>query len=494
MTPQNDFQNIESYSRWLQVAPLTVYQVKMSEYRGKILLGAVLAVVIAIGLAGATVLVIPPIGSTTSSSSNSIKTTTVTITTTPQTSTSVGSVNSQSGQSLLLVQLTDPPVVPFGTTALNLTYNAITLLVSEPALTTETSTSTVTQGSSTSTVTSVFSQTQSGVVTTQTVKITPNGGSSSVNLLRLQNVSETLASAALPNGSTIYSVTFNVTGVSITINDTVFAVSLATGGSSLLVTLAQPTMIQGTNAMLVDLTPTVVNTTSGYQMIPSAVGIIRPQFELTDQQQVGHEGNLTNQDQQYLHNAMGQVSASLVSLSVSGNTTTISVEVNNTGNSTIGLTAIGIQGNFTVQNPGCTSNDQQGNNGFDHQFGCYDMHGANEFVFFPNSTVTTPSSGCATGMMGLFNMAAAFDQNQGDFHSDNHLRIAAGGCVILTFSSTISIGNHGIVVLPSTLAGQQYRVQVIATNSAETMLSCTLPVSTTSCTPIHNNFGDDNGN
>ena len=438
-------------------------------------------------------MVTPHIGTT----GNSIKTTT---------GTSVLSTGSQSGQSVLLVQLTDPPVVPTGTTILNLTYNAITLLVSEPT-------------------------TQSGVVTTQTVKITPSGGSASVNLLKLQNVSETLASAALPNDSVIYSVDFNITNISITINGTVNQVTLATGGSTLLVTLAQPSSIKGTNAMLVDLTPTVVNTTSGYQMIPSAVGIIRPQANLTlQEQQVGHQSNLTSQDQQDLHHAMGQISASLVSMSVSGNITTISVEVNNTGNATIALTAVGIHGNFTAQTAGCSSTNTQqtndasststqsqdnndnssstttsssstnhdiANSGLDHAPGCYSIEGISQFVFFPNSTVTTPSSGCATGTMAALGLGAAAENQQGGLHPGDHLKIAAGECVILTFSSTISVGNHGIVVLPSTSAGQQYNVQVIATNSAETMLNCTLPTApatTASCTPIHNNFGDSSGN
>lgn len=466
----------------------------MSEYKGRILVGAVLAVIIAIGLAGATVLVTPP-GTSTSSASNLTKTTTVTITAPQQTSTSSGPTTPSTGQSVLLVQLTDPPVVPTGTTALNLNYSAIILLVSEPTFSTETSTSTVTSGTSTSTTTTVITQTQGGVVTTQSVKITPNGGSALVDLLKLQNVSETLASAALPNGSKIYSVTFQVSSISMTVNSTVYTVLLATGGNSLLVTLAQPSTIQGTNAMLVDLTPTVVNTTSGYQMIPSAVGIIRPQAQITGQeQQVGHENNLTNQDQQYLQRAMGQVSANLVSMSVFDNTTTISVEVNNTGNSTVELTAIRINGNFTAQTQTCTqsSTTQQDNSGFDPHFACHDVYGMTDFVFFPNSTVTTSSSGCAMGTMQFLNSALGVDQNQQDGQAGNHLSISKGECAILTFSSTITVG-HGIALIPSTLAGQQYTVQVIATNSAEAMLSCTLTTTATSCTPIHNNFGNQGG-
>src|SRR5438552_3067666 len=116
--------------------------------------------------------------------------------------------------STLIVQLTDPPVVPPGTTSLNLTYSAINLVVAVPA-------------------------SQNGQVTPQTVAVTPQGGSATLELLRLQNVSQTLASANLPNGTTVYSISFTVTGVSIEVNGTVSAVTLATGASALQVTLAK---------------------------------------------------------------------------------------------------------------------------------------------------------------------------------------------------------------------------------------------------------------
>jgi hypothetical protein len=76
------------------------------------------------------------------------------------------------------------------------------------------------------------------------------------------------------------------------------------------------------------------------------------------------------------------------------------------------LKAIGIHGNFTAQTAGCTSisTGQQDNAGFDHYSGCCNIYGMNDFVFFPNSTITTQSSGCSTGTMQLFNMAAALDQ------------------------------------------------------------------------------------
>ena len=77
----------------------------------------------------------------------------------------------------LIVQLTDPPTVPKGTSSLNMTYSSIGLLAGEPA--------------------------SNGQQTTATISVTPQGGSARVDLLKLQNVSRTIASASHPIGSTI---------------------------------------------------------------------------------------------------------------------------------------------------------------------------------------------------------------------------------------------------------------------------------------------------
>ena len=476
----------------------------MSEYKGKVILGAVLAVIIAFGLAGATILVTPPITSSStqsqhSSTTQSPLTTTITVTSSHQVTVtsqqvSTSSSSSQAGQSVLLVQLTDPPIVPAGTTALNLTYSAIILLVAEPVVTTRTSTSIVTESSTTSTVTSTITQTQSGLVTPQSITISTSG---TVNLLKLQNISETLASANVPNGSMIYSVSFVVSSITVTINGVTSPVTLATGGTTLLVTLAKPASLQGTNAMLVDLTPTVVNTTTGYQIIPSAVGIIKPQSEISaQQQQVGHEGNLTNQDRQDIKDAVGNVTANLLSLSVSGNVTTLTVQVNNTGNAAVHLVAIDIHGNFTSQNSVCSTTTTEtstttNENNFDQgQQGCFgNFFGnlASNLVLIPNSTSgSTTTSGCIPGQL------YTLQGNEGR-SGDNQVTLSSGQCITLTFSGTIPFGPRGGALVPSIASGQQYTIQIIASNSAETMLNCALPVSTSSCTPVQNN-SEGNGN
>ena len=238
--------------------------------------------------------------------------------------------------STLIVQLTDPPVVPEGTTSLNLTYSAINLVVAVPA-------------------------SQSGQVTPQTVAVTPQGGSATLDLFKLQNVSQTLASAALPNGTTIYSLSFTVTGVSIEINGTVSPVTLATGASALQVTLAKSSPLNGTNALLVQLSPTVVDTPTGYQMIPSAVGILRVYSEVGGQstKDVGSKQPITSKDKDELDQAKGKVTATLLALSVSGNSTLLTVRVNNTGGSPVKLEAIGLSGSFTAAGLVCTTSNTQ---------------------------------------------------------------------------------------------------------------------------------------
>jgi len=162
----------------------------------------------------------------------------------------------EGGQSAsLAIRLTDPPQVPPLTSSLNLTYSSLSLLVGEPT------------GSG-------------GQLNTQTATVTPSGGSATIDLFKLQNVSQTIALASLPNDSILYSVTFDVTSIQIDVNNTVSSVALATGGSSFTVTIAQPSPCHTGDFALLQLNPVVVNTPSGYQLIPSAVGVMGREVNL----------------------------------------------------------------------------------------------------------------------------------------------------------------------------------------------------------------------
>ena len=362
----------------------------------------------------------------------------------------------------LVIQLTDPPTVPKGTSSLNLTYSSIAVLVGEPA--------------------------SGGQQTTKTVTVT---SPATLDLLRLQNISQTIALASLPNGTVIYSFAFTVTGISIDVNGTKSSASLATGGSTLTVTLAKPSAIQGSNIALLRLSPVIVNTPSGYQMVPSAVGIVRSEGQgEQNQEQVGSQQMLSSQDENQLHQVQGNLTATLTALSVSGNSSTITVQVTNTGNSSVVLNAIGIHGNFSAVGNPCgsygTSETHTQSEGGDSTtstttsttftMGQCEAQHMNEVVFVPvNSTVSGTS--CVAQKMSLVNY------NMGE-NGDHGLTLAKGQCVTLTFTGKMTFGMANFVLVPSTAAGETYAVHVIASDSANSQLSCQLPLTPSSCSTV----------
>lgn len=392
-------------------------------------------------------------------------------------SSSTASSSVQGGQSATLaIRLTDPPTVPHFTSSLNLTYSSLSLLVGEP---------TGTQGQ----------------LTTKSVAVTPSGGSATIDLLKLQNVSQTIALASLPSGSVLYSVTFTVTSITIDVNKTVSSVALATGGTSFQVTIARPSVFGTGDFALLQLNPVVVNTPTGYQLIPSAVGVMG--HEGNGPEEVGSRHDLTNGDNDNLHNAHGNVNASLVALAVSGNITTLTIKVNNSANFPVELNALGLHGNFTVYgnlchishpgmgdmsmaNPDSHSTHTKTSTGDEHCL--LPMH-MNEIVFVPlapsaststttststsTSTTQTSSASCTPGQMSLVNMMGDSDHRG--------LTLNAGQCVILTFVGKLSFGESNLVIVPSTSAGQVYVLHVIGSNGANQEVSCTLPLGANSC-------------
>ncbi|MDE1854283.1 MAG: hypothetical protein KGI38_11140 [Thaumarchaeota archaeon] len=397
---------------------------------------------------------------------------------------SIGSSSVQGPKSVLVIQLTDPPHVPAHTSSLNLTYSSLGLLVGEPTGTPD-------------------------QFTTKTLTLTPSGGSATLDLLRLQNISQTIASASLPAGSVIYSVTFTVTSIKIDVNNTVSVVSLSSGGSSFSVTMASPSALSGTDVALLQLNPVVVDTPSGYQLIPSAVGVIRPSHG-GGEDQVGWQQQLTNEDEQDLEHAQGNVTASLTALSVSGNVTSITVQVNNTGSVPVELNGIGLHGNFTVSGNICQSTEthttETETESVDHSTTtststatstttvqhCEVPDHSDEVVFVPviptptstttttsttstsTTTTTTVSHTCSPGQMSLVN-------GDGEDGQDDGLTLSPGQCVKLTFTGPLSFGESHFVLIPSVSSGQTYGVHIIASNGANEQLSCVLPLGPSSC-------------
>lgn len=424
-----------------------------------------IAAVLALGviLASALIVGVAPTSSTTTASSS-------------------GTQTSQSGAgSQLLVELTDPPNVPYGTTALNLTYSSVSLLVGEPN--------------------------GSGQTSVTTVTPPPDEGSGTLDLLELNNVSQTVASADLPTGTVIYSVTFVVSSISIVINGTSHPVSLATGTSSFSVDLLAASVSQGANALLIDFNPTVVSTSGGYELIPSSVGIMRPQSEIgPNDYRIGARQQLTNQDFNWFRMEQGEVSARLVSIAVSGNTTTIVVEVNNTGTTPVSLLGVDLSGNFTMScvpvqatttttSASTTEATTTGSythtygNGQGRGFGFMPCQAHTTVAFVPSggssSTVTSTTSTTSTGTCGNEQMSLA---SQSSWIGANSRLLSPGECLLLTYQGTITTTFGGffgpqLTLTPSTLAGQDYILMTLATNNAQSTTSCVLPLGPTTCTP-----------
>lgn len=385
------------------------------------------------------------------------------------------------GQSVLAIRLTDPPLVPDLTSSLNLTYSSLSVLVGVPSG-------------------------HDDQFNVSSVTVTPSGGSATLDLLKLQNVSQTIAKASLPNDSVVYSITLTVTSISIDVNGTIFPVAPASGGNTLTVTMAHPTSLSGNDIALLQLNPVVVKTPNGYQLIPSAVGIIRAHSE-NDQgeEQVGSEHELTSNETDALDDARGNVTASFVALSVSGNSTTATFEIRNTGNISIVLNAIGVHGNFTALGSACPGNEVTNNtttteshttNGQNESEAttethtestnqtvaspgdqeCEDFEHADEVVFVPvvQSIALANSSSCASGQLALVNE----DTNDSE---DMGLTLKPGQCVDLTFTGPISFGDSQLILIPSTSPGQTYSVHIIASDGANVELGCVLPLGPDSC-------------
>ena len=365
-----------------------------------------------------------------------------------------------SGSAKLIIQLTDPPEVPKGTSSLNLTYSSIALLVGEPAA--------------------------GGQVTTQSVGVT---GSGTVDLLKLQNVSKTVASASLPSGSYVYSLGFTVTSITIDVSGTKSPVTLATGGSTLTVTLLRPAAIEGTYIALLQLNPVVVSTPSGYQLIPSAVALIRGESQDDKgHEDVGSEQQVSQQDNNDLDHAHGNLAATLKALSASGDTTTVTVEVTNNGNDPVDLKAIGVHGSFTVSGQTCTPDNGESKSTSESTTTAVtttttstgtsqECENPDGVVFIPSGT-SVSGTGCVSMTM---NLVTGDHSNDGE-HDDHGLTLTKGQCVDLTFTGKITFGSSTLV--PNTASGQMYEVQVAATEGANLELSCQLPITPTSCSAV----------
>lgn len=142
--------------------------------------------------------------------------------------------------SVLAVQLTDPPTVPEGTSALIVAYSSVQVHVSSP-------------------------ENQSGWVSAS--------GNGTVNLLALENMSQTIAKANISANSTVNLVRFEVTSAKIIINNTEYNVSIPNQQINVAIT-GKSKINASSSAILIDFYPTVNAHAGTYMMAPAARAIL----------------------------------------------------------------------------------------------------------------------------------------------------------------------------------------------------------------------------
>jgi len=243
------------------------------------------------------------------------------------TSTSTTQQGALSSSSTFLVLLTDPPQVPTGTEQLNMTYSRVSIQVTAP----------------------------NG--TTGWVSVSVSG---TVDLVSLANLTQTIASAKVPSGSLVKAIELDISGIQAKINGTVQAVTPVS--NNITISIAQPAAVnKNVTGAILDLLPTLAQTqavnassgatTNGLVFIPSGVAVGKADVNQS-QAHIGSRAKLSADDGDRLNNARSRASAgiSVVSarLSVSGNRTTFSVTVKNSGNSSATLFGLLLKGEFNM--------------------------------------------------------------------------------------------------------------------------------------------------
>jgi len=224
-----------------------------------------------------------------------------------------------------LVMLTDPPTVPAGTTVLNLTYSNVSLDV---------------------------------VYTNGTSEWLTVNASGTVNLFSLENMSQTIASTTIPNGTAVDKIQFTIAGVEAEVNGTLYTVTALS--NTLVVSLANSEVNQTLSGVLVDFNPTLVQiqaTDSNgtivyyYVLVPSATATVIT--DLTSEQvKVGTIVKLGQNNKEKLVHVVEEFANNVTivsaSLSVNGNVTSLNVTIMNQGNIAFRIFGLTLHGEFTA--------------------------------------------------------------------------------------------------------------------------------------------------
>lgn len=222
---------------------------------------------------------------------------------------STSPASSPGGQ--LTFQLTDPPKVPTGTQALNITYSSLQVQFSSGG--------------------------GSGYVTT----VVNISGSGSVDLMSLINTSEVIGMGRMPANATIKEVSFAITSAYIVINGTAYNVTVP--NSRLTSPVSVNSSMSTNSSVLMDLSPVIAtiytNNSTVFVLVPSlkAVLIGNESAHVS----VGEKHPLNDKEYNELNATTPAISIDSASLTVVGNTTTeLSVTVTNNANASVNISHV----------------------------------------------------------------------------------------------------------------------------------------------------------
>jgi hypothetical protein len=218
------------------------------------------------------------------------------------------------------VMLTDPPIVPNGTSSLIIAYSSVSAHL---------------KGSN-----------SSAWVTSNTV--------GNVDLISLVNASEVIAGLSLPTNSIVNALKFDIKSANIMINGTVYNVTVPSNMVDAQVFGSE--RINSTTDLLLDLSPTVIaeysNNSTVFVMLPAVKAVVvshenESNVTASTNNSIGRKYKLNRWDNFSLSHAHANLSITGASLQVSNGTTNLEVTIDNNGNATADLTNVVIVGNQT---------------------------------------------------------------------------------------------------------------------------------------------------
>ncbi len=214
------------------------------------------------------------------------------------------------------VMMTDPAQVPSGTSALVFTYTSMKVNSTDPS--------------------------GSGWVNAV--------GSGSVNLMAIQDSAQVMGYANLEAGSAIRQVMFNVTSVNITINGTTYSVPVSK--PQVLVSISGNESINAASGVLIDYTPTVSaafsQNSTVFIRVPAIKAAVVSGVNIQSAASIGATTALSAGAKAALADITPDVRIVSSSIAASGNTTTVSIVVQNSGNQSVVLNTVNVYGQQTV--------------------------------------------------------------------------------------------------------------------------------------------------